>query len=92
MKRDARQELIESLLSLRSHEEIAAFLEDLCTPAEIEAMAERWRVAKLVHRQIPYRRIHELTGVSTATITRVARSLTYGNGYANLLKKEDSKT
>ena len=91
MNREARLDLIKAFLSLEKIEECEAFLEDLCTPAEIDAMAERWRVAKLVDRNIPYRRIHELTGVSTATITRVARSLTYGKGYATQLRKEDPK-
>jgi TrpR-related protein YerC/YecD len=59
---------------------VRAFLEDLCTPAEILAMADRWRVAQLLDEGLPYRQIYEKTGVSTATVTRVARSLALGAG------------
>nr|WP_284347006.1 Trp family transcriptional regulator [Xanthomonas oryzae] len=53
-----------------------AFLRDLCTPAELEAMADRWRVVPLLVKGVPYREIHELTQVSVTTIGRVARTLT----------------
>lgn len=74
------QDLYEAFLSLQSREECARFFEDLCTPAELRSMADRWRVAKLLEQGLSYRLINEKTGVSTATITRVARSLTYGAG------------
>ena len=48
---------------------------------------DRWRVAKLVDQEVPYRRIYDKTGVSTATITRVARCLTYGDGYRRVLDR-----
>ena len=73
-------ELFKALLVLKTPEECQKFFVDLCTPAELIALAERWRVAQLVEQEIPYRKINELTGVSTATITRVARSLDYGSG------------
>lgn len=59
---------------------LADFLVDLCTPAEIRAMGERWRVAQLVHKGMPYREVSAQTGVSTATITRVARAISQGTG------------
>jgi TrpR-related protein YerC/YecD len=59
---------------------VRAFLDDLCTPSELSAMAERWRVAQLLEEGIPYREIYEKTGVSTATVTRVARALASGAG------------
>ncbi len=55
---------------------MAAFLADLCTPAEVRSLAERWHVARLLDgTDLSYRDIHEATGVSTTTIVRVARFL-----------------
>ena len=61
--------------------DIFDFLQDLCTPAELRSMAERWRVAQMLNEEIPYRKIYEKTGVSTATVTRVARAFSEGKGY-----------
>ena len=76
----AERNLCVALASLQTPEEIRAFLRDLCTPAEIQAMADRWAVVDPLERAIPYREIQKLTGVSTATIGRVARFLTRGYG------------
>ncbi|MCR6684818.1 YerC/YecD family TrpR-related protein [Pseudoxanthomonas sp.] len=59
---------------------VRAFLLDLCTPAELEAVTDRWRVVPLLLQGVPYREIHELTGVSVTTIGRVARTLERGTG------------
>ena len=68
--------LCEGLLTPRTPEEMAQLLRDLCTPAEIRALAERWHVAQLLDRtDLSYRAIHEGTGVSPTTIVRVARFL-----------------
>jgi len=68
---------------LERPEAVSAFLRDLCTPAELEAMVDRWRVVPLLQRGMPYREIYELTGVSVTTIGRVARTLEHGaGGYA----------
>ncbi len=64
-----------------------AFAQDLCTPSEWRAMSERWRAVQLVQKEVPYRRICELTGVSTATVTRVARALNEGTGYRTILTR-----
>lgn len=72
--------LAEALLALRNSEELVAFLHDLCTPAELEALADRWRVVPWLLRGVPYREIHEHTAVSVTTIGRVARSLAEGAG------------
>lgn len=56
------------------------FLLDLCTPAELKAMADRWEVARLIDAGENYRDIAKQTNCSTATITRVGRSLKYGRG------------
>jgi TrpR-related protein YerC/YecD len=69
-------------------EDVAAFLRDLCTPAELEAMADRWRVVPLLLQGLPYREIHERTRVSVTTIGRVARTLEFGEGgYAAAVKR-----
>ncbi len=89
---EKERSLFRALLSLESIEECERFLIDLCTPAEITALADRWWVARLVDREVPYRKIQEETGVSTATVTRVARALTYGeNGYRTVLDKDKKK-
>ena len=72
--------LCNAVLNLRSVEECRSFFRDLCTPAELQAMADRWAVVELLERGLPYREIHRLTGVSITTIGRVARYLTSGNG------------
>ena len=69
-------ELAEALVQLNDNGEAKALLADLCTPAEIHALAERWHVAKLLDAgELTYREIREATSVSTTTIVRVARSL-----------------
>lgn len=81
--RESLLPLAQALLALPGPEQICAFLEDLCTPAELEAMTDRWRVVPLLVQGVPYREIHELTGVSVTTIGRVARTLERGaGGYA----------
>ena len=80
--------LYEAILAIEPIEECEGFLKDLCTPAEITAFADRWCAAKHVHQGLPYRKITEETGVSTATVTRVARFLHHGyNGYKSILEK-----
>jgi TrpR-related protein YerC/YecD len=69
-----------AVLSLESVAECCAFFTDLCTPAELEALVDRWSVVGYLNEGLPYRKIHELTGVSVTTIGRVARYLTNGNG------------
>jgi len=83
-------ELYHAILALKTTEECSAFFCDLCTPAELSAITERWRVAKLLdEKKLSYRAIHEKTGVSLATIGRVARFLsqeTY-QGYRLILDR-----
>jgi TrpR-related protein YerC/YecD len=76
----AARSLSEALLSLETAGEVKRFLEDLCTPAEIEAMVDRWRVAQLVNQGLSYRDIRQTTGVSVTTIGRVARFIEHGTG------------
>lgn len=76
----SKTDIYEAFLSLNTKQEAQSFLRDLCTVAEIKAMTERWQVAQKVNQGIPYRKIAEETGVSTATITRVAQWLHHGQG------------
>jgi len=78
-------ELYQAFLKLGSVEECARFMRDLCTEQEIETLSERWQVAQKVDNKIPYRKISEDTGASTATITRVAHWLHHGMGGYKLM-------
>lgn len=71
-----RDDLCAALLTPKGAEEMCRLLTDLCTPAEIRTLAERWHVARLLDgTDLSYRNIHDATGVSTTTIVRVARFL-----------------
>lgn len=74
------QALAKALATLERPADVAAFLRDLCTPAELEALADRWKVVPLLLQGIPYREIHDRTAVSVTTIGRVARCLDRGAG------------
>jgi len=77
---------------IRNKEEALQFFTDLCTPAELEAMADRWQVVPLLRQGIPYRTINEQTGVSVTTVTRVARCLTFGTGGYQLIADRAEET
>jgi TrpR-related protein YerC/YecD len=76
----AERALFGAILTLHSVDECRSFFRDLCTPAELQALADRWAVVGLLREGVPYREIHKQTGVSVTTIGRVARYLTNGNG------------
>ena len=81
--------LAEAFAKIDDPAEMKAFLRDLCTPAELEALADRWRVVPLLMQGIPYREIHERTGVSVTTVGRVARTIEYGDGgYAAAVRRQ----
>lgn len=82
----AAQTLAEVLASMSDSNDIAALLKDLCTPSELESLADRWRVVPLLTNGVSYRDIHEQTGVSVTTTGRVARCLAEGQGYVAALK------
>lgn len=85
----ALKALSKALAALDRPEDVRAFLSDLCTPAELEAMTDRWRVVPLLVEGVPYRDIHERTKVSVTTIGRVARTLDQGaGGYAKALRRQ----
>lgn len=75
-------QLFEAILTLKTVDECYKFFEDLCTVPELKAMSQRLHVAKMLHARHVYNDIVTETGASTATISRVNRSLNYGNdGY-----------
>lgn len=85
--------LAEVLALLNRVDDVRAFLEDLCTPAELEAMADRWKVVPLLLEGVPYREIHDRTLVSVTTIGRVARALERGTGgYGIAIKRKQRRT
>lgn len=86
-----RKQLAAALQSVRDVAEMERFLVDLCTPAELRALSERWYVAKLLDKGgLSYREINAQTGVSTTTIGRVARFLNDEphQGYRTILDRQ----
>ncbi|MBN2540594.1 MAG: TrpR-like protein YerC/YecD [Bacilli bacterium] len=81
-------DLFKAMTKLETEEECYRFFEDLCTIKEVLDMAQRWKVAKMLKDKVPYQEIVKETKASTATISRVSKSLTYGaDGYELMLKK-----
>ena len=79
-KPEERESLYEAILSLKSMDECKKFFQDLCTVSELRAMIQRFEVALLLSEGMIYNDILERTGASSATISRVNRSLQYGEG------------
>lgn len=97
IKTEAVDHLFDAVLCLESREECYRFFEDLCTVNELLSLSQRFEVATMLKDHRTYLDIAEKTGASTATISRVNRSLNYGNdGYdmvfARLPEKEESDT
>ena len=87
-KREHGDVLYEAILTLKDLEECKKFFSDLCTVAELRAMEQRFEVAMLLSDGMIYNDILERTGASSATISRVNRSLIYGaGGYESVLEK-----
>ncbi len=87
---DLTDRLMDSIMRVESREECYNLLEDLCTIKEIIDMGQRLEVARLLNAKKSYQEIFEQTGVSTATISRVNKCLTYGNGgYKTAISKMD---
>ena len=80
--------LYEAILALETPEECRDFFQDLCTVAELRAMAQRLEVAQLLDKGLIYNDILQRTGASSATISRVNRALQYGaDGYKTVLPR-----
>jgi TrpR-related protein YerC/YecD len=84
----ALDQLFESVLSLKDMEECYRFFDDLCTMNEIQSLAQRLEVARMLREGKTYHKIESETGASTATISRVKRCLNFGNdAYAMVLDR-----
>lgn len=84
--------LFEAILLLENEEDCYRFFEDICTIAELKALAQRLEVAKMLEQDVTYGSIAEQTGASTATISRVKKSLNYGaDGYKAVLQRLKQK-
>lgn len=84
-------QLYEAIATIKTAEEAKQFMQDLCTPAEIQAMADRWRVVDLIKQGSPYRQIYSETGVSVTTVGRVARCILLGTGGYNVIYARKEK-
>jgi len=80
IRKEHYMKMYEAILSLESVEEVMKFFEDLCTVSEIQAMEQRYEVAECLNKGMIYNDILAETGASSATISRVNRSLQYGAG------------
>ncbi len=84
----AENALFGAIVSMKNVPECRNFFKDLCTPAELQALVDRWQAVERLQQGLPYRQIHDLTGVSVTTIGRVARFLTDGfGGYATAIER-----
>ncbi len=84
--------LCDALVALENREDAYRLLDDLCTIAELQALAQRFHVARMLSRGATYQEIVRETGASTATISRVNRCLTYGaDGYVRALSKLEKR-
>ena len=87
-KKEKNGQLYRAILQLRDEEECYAFFQDLCTVSELRSMEQRFEVASLLDDGMIYTEILEITGASSATISRVNRSLSYGTGaYEQLFRR-----
>lgn len=88
IRTDAVDALFEAVMCLKSKEECYLFFEDVCTVNELLSLSQRFEVARMLKEKRTYLEIAEKTGASTATISRVNRSLNYGNdGYEMVLRR-----
>ena len=88
LRTEAADRLFDAVLTLKSREECYRFFEDMCTVNELQALSQRFEVAHMLRNHQTYMDIAETTGASTATISRVNRSLNYGHdGYDLVLRR-----
>ncbi len=91
IKTESVDYLFEAILSLNDKEECYTFFEDICTINELLSLSQRFEVAKMLREKKTYLEIAEKTGASTATISRVNRSLNYGNDGFDMVFERISK-
>lgn len=93
LKDEFVDQLFTAVLILENEEECYRFFEDICTVSEIKSLAQRLEVAKMLDQNQTYSTISDVTGASTATVSRVKRSLDYGaGGYHLILNRISEKT
>ena len=93
MTHDDTTHLLDAILSMNNREELQRFFDDLCTIQELNSMAQRYEVARFLDQGLTYAQIAEITHASTATISRVNRSLVYGaEGYHLALQRAKQQT
>jgi len=91
IRTSAVESLFEAILTLENKEECFRFFEDLCTVNELLSLSQRFEVATMLRKHDTYLKIAEKTGASTATISRVNRSINYGeDGYSIVFSRMDS--
>lgn len=91
IRNDAVDHLFDAILTLKDKEECYTFFQDVCTINELLSLSQRYEVAKMLREKKTYLEIAEKTGASTATISRVNRSLNYGcDGYDMVFSRLDS--
>jgi TrpR-related protein YerC/YecD len=88
---DEHRELFAAIASLRTPEEVERYLRDLCTVAELDAMAHRWQLARLLDEGLPYLEVARRAHASTTTVTRVAQWLHRGQGGYELALRRRSQ-
>ncbi len=89
----ALDELFDAILTLENREECYQFFDDLCTVNEIQSLSQRLQVAKMIKQGYTYATIEQESGASTATISRVKRSLQWGNdAYTLILDRMNIET
>lgn len=92
LKDNSLDDLFDAILCLQNKEECYNFFEDLCTVLELKSLSQRFQVAKMLNEHHVYTEIVNATGASTATISRVNRSLNYGSdGYRTVFDRMDEK-
>ena len=92
VKSEAVDHLFEAIMTLKDKDEFYAFFEDVCTVNELLSLSQRYEVARMLRQHKTYLDIAEKTGASTATISRVNRSLNYGNdGYDMVFERLNIK-
>ncbi|MBO5278383.1 MAG: TrpR YerC/YecD [Lachnospiraceae bacterium] len=92
IRTEAVDHLFEAILCLQNAEECYSFFEDICTVNELLSLSQRYEVARMLRNHNTYLEIAEKTGASTATISRVNRSLNYGSdGYDMVFSRIDQK-
>jgi len=92
IRTEAVDHLFSAILSLKDKEECYTFFEDVCTVNELLSLSQRFEVAKMLREKRTYLEIAEKTGASTATISRVNRSLNYGNdGYDMVFERMEEE-